>query len=97
MALPSGGPQIDFRGGRIDAPEGGPAGVPQPEESLQSHTAAFARMGFTPTEMIELVACGHTIGSVQSESFPQIVSNTTTNPDGNAPFDSSPVTYDNHV
>jgi hypothetical protein len=57
-------------------------------------------MGFTPTEMIELVACGHTIGGVQSKFFPTIVPNsiaTDNNPDGNAPFDSSSTLFDNHM
>jgi hypothetical protein len=62
----SGGPKINFRGGRIDAKQAGPAGVPEPQDSLQSHTATFARTGFSATEMIQLVACGHTLGGVQS-------------------------------
>jgi hypothetical protein len=55
----SGGPEIPFRGGRVDA--GGPntPGVPEPQQDLQSHIASFARQGFTPTEMISLVACGY--------------------------------------
>lgn len=56
------GPMIPFRGGRVDAYEAGPTGVPQPQDSLESHTEAFRRQGFTPTEMISLVACGHTLG-----------------------------------
>jgi hypothetical protein len=58
----SGGPEIPFRGGRIDAKQPGPAGVPEPEQDLATHTASFARQGFSPVEMIELIACGHTIG-----------------------------------
>jgi catalase (peroxidase I) len=62
----SGGPKINFRGGRIDAKQPDPTGVPQPQDSLQSHTAAFVRAGFSAVEMIQLVACGHTLGGVQS-------------------------------
>jgi catalase (peroxidase I) len=96
----SGGPQINFRAGRIDAQQAGPPGVPQPQESLQSHTTAFARMGFTPTEMIQLVACGHTIGGVQKVAFPDIVpatAATSANPDGNMAFDQTPTSFDNHM
>ncbi|OTB00204.1 hypothetical protein M426DRAFT_324446 [Hypoxylon sp. CI-4A] len=64
---------VPFRGGRQDALEAGPTGVPQPEEDLDSHTAAFARQGFNVSEMIGLVACGHTIGGVHGENFPEIV------------------------
>jgi catalase (peroxidase I) len=91
MLYLSGGPQINFRAGRIDA---------QPQESLQSHTTAFARMGFTPTEMIQLVACGHTIGGVQKVAFPDIVPATvptSANPDGNMAFDQTPTSFDNHM
>jgi hypothetical protein len=54
----SGGPEIAFRGGRVDATEPNAPGVPQPQEGLDSHIASFARQGFTQTEMIGLVACG---------------------------------------
>jgi hypothetical protein len=55
---PSGGPEIAFRGGRVDAAEANPPGVPQPDQGLNAHIAAFARQGFTQTDMISLVACG---------------------------------------
>jgi hypothetical protein len=54
----SGGPEIAFRGGRVDALEPNVAGVPEPQQDLDSHIASFARQGFTQTEMIGLVACG---------------------------------------
>jgi hypothetical protein len=50
----SGGDYIAFRGGRIDAKQAGPAGVPEPQDTLAQHTADFARQGFTPTEMIQV-------------------------------------------
>ncbi|KAF8142984.1 heme peroxidase [Mycena galopus ATCC 62051] len=70
-----GGPIIPFRGGCIDATEAGPATVPQPQQDLASHTAAFARQGFNATEMISLVACGHSLvsGGVRQVDFPLIV------------------------
>lgn len=64
---------IPFRGGRIDATEAGPVGVPLPQEDLSTHTASFARQGFNVSEMIGLVACGHTLGGVHGVDFPDIV------------------------
>jgi hypothetical protein len=51
----NGGPVIPFRAGRVDAAAAGPAGVPQPHESIESHTEAFRRQVFSPSEMIQLV------------------------------------------
>lgn len=70
---------LAFRGGRQDALSAGPAGVPEPHQDLNSHIESFRRQGFTQSEMIGLVACGHTIGGVRSQDFPEIVP--PTNPD----------------
>ncbi|KAJ6506638.1 heme peroxidase [Mycena sanguinolenta] len=67
-----GGPAIPFRGGRIDATEAGPATVPEPH-NLASHIASFQAQGFNETEMIALVACGHSLGGVRQVDFPLIV------------------------
>jgi hypothetical protein len=64
---------IPFRGGRVEAAGPEPSGVPEPHQSLEEHTAAFRRQGFNVTEMIGLVACGHTIGGVHGRDFPTIV------------------------
>ncbi|KAJ0360624.1 hypothetical protein COL154_007373 [Colletotrichum chrysophilum] len=40
------GPKIPFRAGRIDATEAGPAGVPKPEDDLESTRQTFKRAGF---------------------------------------------------
>ncbi|KAF8215620.1 heme peroxidase [Mycena galopus ATCC 62051] len=95
----SGGPEIAFRGGRIDAAKPNKPGVPQPQQDLQTHISAFARQGFTETEMISLVACGHTFGGVQHKFFPDIVPklkdpNST---ESVAHFDSTFVTFDNNL
>ncbi|KAJ6589706.1 heme peroxidase [Mycena capillaripes] len=89
----TGGPLIPFRGGRTDARSAGPLGVPQPQESLQSHTDAFHRQGFSPTEMIQPVACGHSLGGVRNPDFRNMV------PDDGAHkfFDSTQGTFDNNV
>jgi hypothetical protein len=65
----SGGPEIAFRGGRIDAGEPNIPGVPEPQQDLDSHIAAFARQGFTQTEMIKLVACGYVFVSTHTHSI----------------------------
>lgn len=88
-----GGPVVPLRLGRVDATEYGPAGVPQPQNSAQTFRTQFDRMGFTQSEMIQLVACGHTLGSVHSTEFPQIVPAST----GQLPFDTSRATFDNKV
>ncbi|KAL9626336.1 MAG: hypothetical protein Q9204_007388, partial [Flavoplaca sp. TL-2023a] len=76
-----GGPVIPFRTGRVDASEAGPPGVPLPQNSLFTFQNQFARTGFDSTQMIQVVACGHTLGGVHAENFPQIV------PEGSAPDD----------
>ncbi|KAJ7494262.1 heme peroxidase [Mycena galericulata] len=94
-----GGPEIAFRGGRIDAGEPNAQGVPEPQQDLNAHIASFARQGFTQVEMIGLVACGHTFGGVQHDPFPDIVGplNDPTNTQDVAHFDLTPVNFDNNV
>ncbi|KAJ7895398.1 heme peroxidase [Mycena leptocephala] len=94
-----GGPEIAFRGGRVDAEEPNAPGVPEPQQDIDSHIASFARQGFTETEMIGLVACGHTFGGVQHDPFPDIVGelNDPTSTDNVAHFDSTFVSFDNNV
>ncbi|KAJ7496803.1 heme peroxidase [Mycena latifolia] len=92
-------PEIAFRGGRADAGEPNARGVPQPQEELQIHIANFARQGFTQTEMIGLIACGHTFGGVQHEPFPDIVPelNDPDSTESVAHFDSTFVHFDNNI
>ncbi|KAM0815412.1 putative WSC domain-containing protein [Seiridium cardinale] len=70
-----GGPRLPFRAGRLDATEADASGVltPQPHQDLESHKSIFSRAGFSDTEMISLVACGHTLGGVHTAYFPHIV------------------------
>ncbi|KAJ6463794.1 L-ascorbate oxidase [Mycena vitilis] len=68
-----GGPVIPFRGGRVDANVASPSSVPDPGDSLDSLTNNFAKQGFNVSEMIQLVACGHTLGGVRYPDFPTIV------------------------
>ncbi|KAJ6473767.1 heme peroxidase [Mycena sanguinolenta] len=94
-----GGPQIPFRGGRVDATEPNLPGVPEPEQTLDSHIATFGRQGFTQDEMIGLVACGHTFGGVQHAPFPDIVPelNDPTSTESVAHFDSTNTHFDNNI
>ncbi|KAF9054097.1 heme peroxidase [Panaeolus papilionaceus] len=91
------GPLIPFRGGRIDATEPGPPGVPEPHQSLESHTESFKRQGFNKEEMIALVACGHTIGGVRSLDFPQHVPPAPDNDQDNIHTFDTTHTFDNAV
>lgn len=68
-----GGPAIPMRGGRIDATEAGPNGVPQPQNGIGQFLNQFARMGYDKTDMITMTACGHTLGGVHSDNFNDIV------------------------
>ncbi|KAI0471086.1 heme peroxidase [Xylariaceae sp. FL0804] len=91
-----GGPLVPFRGGRVDATAEGPLGVPLPENSAYTFTNQFARMGFSQQEMIQAVACGHTIGGVHALESPLIVPpGTATNDVVN--FDSTNGVFDTKV
>lgn len=57
-----GGPQIPLRGGRVDATEGGPFGVPEPETDIETTLNTFSGAGFNKADAIGLTACGHTMG-----------------------------------
>ncbi|KAF5322146.1 hypothetical protein D9619_001658 [Psilocybe cf. subviscida] len=85
------GPILPFRGGRQDAFSAGRKGVPEPQQELKEHVESFRLQGFNATEMIALIACGHTLGGVREEDFPTIVP---TNNDPSNPrldtFDSTP-------
>jgi hypothetical protein len=88
-----GGPIIPLRLGRQDATGAGALGVPQPQNSASTFRTQFDRMGFSQTEMIQLVACGHSLGSVHSAEFPQLVPASV----GQIPLDSSNAHFDNKV
>ncbi|KAB2569182.1 WSC domain containing protein [Lasiodiplodia theobromae] len=68
-----GGPVVAVRTGRVDARAAGPQGVPLPQNSVGTFQNQFLRTGFSTTEMIQLVACGHTLGGVHADANPEIV------------------------
>ncbi|KAE9402259.1 heme peroxidase, partial [Gymnopus androsaceus JB14] len=82
-----GGPLIPFSAGRVDATAAGPSTVPQPQQPLASHIESFRLQGFNQTEMISLVACGHTLGGVRQADFPLIVPDSSIDVDT---FDTTP-------
>uniref|UniRef100_A0A0W0FXI1 Peroxidase n=1 Tax=Moniliophthora roreri TaxID=221103 RepID=A0A0W0FXI1_MONRR len=87
------GPIVPFRAGKVDATAAGPPGVPEPHQDLASHTESFRRQSFTESEMIALIACGHTLGGVRREDFPGIIHDTSVN---FTTFDST-IQFDNVV
>lgn len=91
-----GGPAVPLRTGRVDATVAGPPGVPQPQNSQYTFINQYDRMGFNVAQMIQLTACGHTLGGVNSDDFPDIVPSGSTT-DGKAPFDTTPTVFDNKV
>ncbi|KAE9388481.1 heme peroxidase [Gymnopus androsaceus JB14] len=91
-----GGPFIPYSAGRVDATEGGPATVPEPQQDLATHIQLFQQQGFNQTEMIGLVACGHTLGGVRQEDFPTIVTEDLGDTDV-ATFDTTPGKFDNTI
>lgn len=91
-----GGPVVPVRGGRKDATEAGDPGVPQPQNTISIFTNQFDRMGFTVPEMIQVTACGHTLGGVHSQEFPDLVpAGSATNDE--AGLDSTVAAFDNKV
>ena len=91
-----GGPAIPIKGGRKDATVAGPGGaIPQPENAIGTFKSQFQRMGFTAVDMIQMVACGHTLGGVHAGNFKNIVEPGTA-PDDYQLFDNTLV-FDNKV
>lgn len=90
-----GGPAVPIRGGRKDASAKGATGVPLPQNSAVMFQQQFERMGFTKQEMIQLTACGHTLGGVHSTDFPELTPPGAKNSE--APSDSTVAVFDNRV
>lgn len=88
---------VPLRLGRIDATDAGIEGVPQAETDLNTSTQRFATAGFTDTEMITLVACGHTVGGVHSVDHPEIVTEGEVSAANVARFDNTTGNFDNAV
>lgn len=91
-----GGPIIPYRAGRVDATRRGDPGVPQPENTVLSFQQQFTRMGFSNQEMIELTACGHTIGGVHTSDFSDIIDPSVV-VNGQAVLDTTVAGFDNRI
>ncbi|QSZ32433.1 hypothetical protein DSL72_002007 [Monilinia vaccinii-corymbosi] len=93
-------PQISLRGGRIDATEPGPEGVPAPETALELTLEYFVSAGFNQVDSIGLTACGCTMVSVH-HSFSNRGGKRTVNPNNNSPgridFDATADVFDSEV
>ncbi|KAI1259995.1 heme peroxidase [Xylariaceae sp. FL1019] len=91
-----GGPVVPIAAGRVDAKAAGPIGVPLPQNSAYTFTQQFLRMGFTTEEMIQVTACGHSLGGVHETEFPEIVPVGSTD-DGEGAMDSTVAVFDNNI
>lgn len=95
-----GGPAVPIRGGRKDVAQAGPVGqIPDAANAISIFRNQFTRMGISGinnTEMIQLVACGHTLGGVHAAEQPLII-NSGEFPNDYAHFDTSASTFDNRI
>jgi hypothetical protein len=91
-----GGPIVPVRAGRVDATGPGPVGVPEPTDPMPKMIGQFRRMGFSPEEMVQVTACGHSLGGVHSAEHPDIVPPYST-PLGVQDLDYTNSTFDNAV
>ncbi|PSK50303.1 hypothetical protein B9Z65_247 [Elsinoe australis] len=88
---------VPLRLGRKDATEAGIMGVPEAHTDLETSRKRFEIAGFTSTEMITLVACGHTLGGVHSVDHPEIVIEGPVSEENVARFDTTTGNFDNKV
>lgn len=95
-----GGPSVPIRGGRKDALTSGASGqIPDAANAIGIFRNQFNRMGFAGinnTEMIQLVACGHTLGGVHAAEQPNII-DAGGFPNDYAHFDTSVASFDNKI
>lgn len=92
-----GGPKIPMRVGRVDATAAGPSGVPEPETSISDTLNEFNTAGFNDGDTVTLTACGHSMGGVHRNIFPQVVPASAIGPnnaDGRVPFDETVAVFD---
>ncbi|KAJ7440573.1 heme peroxidase [Mycena latifolia] len=92
-----GGPEIAFRGGRVDAAVPNQPGVPEPQEGLDSHIGSFSRQGFTKEEMIGLVAYTHSAAYNTRPSPPSFPTCTTQITSILSPISTPPMHFDNNI
>ncbi|KAK7443803.1 hypothetical protein VKT23_015584 [Stygiomarasmius scandens] len=74
--------------------EAGPSGVPEPTHDTETMVARFAKAGMNVTEM---VTCGHSLGGIHGNDFPQITGPGHQNDTDFLLFDSTGTNFDNNV
>jgi hypothetical protein len=88
--------RVPLRLGRKDAAEAGIKGVPEAHTDLDTTRKRFETASLSETDMITLIACGHSIGGVHSVDHPEIVSGPVT-AENKASFDTTLGVLDNNV
>lgn len=88
--------RVPLRLGRKDAAEAGIKGVPEAHTDLETTRNRFATASLNETDMITLIACGHSIGGVHSVDHPEIVSGPVS-ADNKLSFDTTKDVLDNNV
>ncbi|KAL6702425.1 hypothetical protein ACN47E_001876 [Coniothyrium glycines] len=88
--------RIPLRTGRIDATEAGIKGVPEAHTDLETSRNRFSTASLNETEMITLIACGHSIGGVHSVDHPEIVPGPVS-AENKLSFDTTKAALDNNV
>jgi len=92
-----GGPIVPIRAGRKDATAAGPNGTPEPQNSQFTFVQQSQRVDFNTSEMVELIACGHTVGGVYAANFPPIVPPGSAPPNDYKSVDSTIDRFDNRI
>jgi hypothetical protein len=88
--------RVPLRLGRKDAAEAGIKGVPEAHTDLNTTRKRFETASLSETDMITLIACGHSIGGVHSVDHPEIVSGQVS-AENKASFDTTLGVLDNNV
>jgi hypothetical protein len=91
------GPIIPVKAGRVDAIAAGPTGVPLPTDSTNTLITKFESQGFNQSEMVALVACGHTLGGVHGQDFPTLVRGEGVDGNEFSHFDGTYAAFDSRV
>jgi hypothetical protein len=92
--------EVPLRGGRVDATEAGPPGVPEPQSDLSDTLGFFSVSGFDTADAIGLTACGHSVGHIHHANFADVVPESAVTPNntgGGEDFDTTPVNFDINV
>ncbi|KAJ3205444.1 ferroxidase fet3 [Entophlyctis luteolus] len=90
------GPSVPLRAGRVDAMQPNPADAFRPShttDTISELIGNFSVIGFNQSEFITLIACAHTLGGVEHDEDPTIVSDA----DNKIMFDNTNLIYDHLI